>query len=199
MSPSSFESSSSRAKGLLSHGRLPLRARTRSPRSDRPPAGLPVSVQLPDRSRQRAHRLSCTGRRSIAQPYKSRYVPTAPPPRKLGRGTRLVNWYLLFEGRHHLTLQRLPVRLPMVGVLLCMWLALFNGVVAVEQPREPPRLFKAIVYLPISALLMYLLLLVLNSFGQEAHAWLDNNKKKLVGARMLTHWKVWPRSLELTR
>ena len=42
------------------------------------PKGLPVSLQLPPR--QRADRVSCTGRRSIAQPYKSRYVPTAPSP-----------------------------------------------------------------------------------------------------------------------
>jgi len=140
------------------------------------PKGLPVSLQLPPR--QRADRVSCTGRRSIAQPYKSRYVPTAPSPPRLGRGTRLVNWYLLFEGRHHLTLQRLPVRLPMVGVLLCMWLALLNGVVPVEQPRAPPRLFKAIVYLPISAMLMHLLLLVLNDFGAHRMKLLSRQRRR---------------------
>ena len=66
-----------------------------------------------------------------------------------------------FEGRHHLALKRVPLRLPLWAVFVSTLLLYLP----IEDPRKPPLAFKVTLSLPVLAAVIYLAVILANDFG----------------------------------
>ena len=84
--------------------------------------------------------------------------------------------YRRFEGRHHLQLKHVPLRVPLWAVFVCMILLFLP----IEDPREPPLVFKITLALPVLAVIIYQVVVVANDCGASRTKLLEPQSTRMV-------------------